>query len=82
MVLPGDPPEIFYGWDECGNCHAELDNGRHVCMSNFTIPSIEPIIISVFRNNKLCHEITVQPGDEVEFSTLENVDYEVIDGVQ
>ena len=39
MVLAGDPPEVYYGFDECGTCHAELDNGRHICMSDFTVPS-------------------------------------------
>ena len=32
MVLAEDPPEYYYGFDECGNCHAELENGRHIVM--------------------------------------------------
>lgn len=72
MVLPGDPPEVYYGIDECGNCHAELDNGRHICMSNFTVPSDGIIIMTVFRDGNIAYDnIRLQKGDEVEFVPVE-----------
>ena len=68
MVLPGDPPEVYYGIDECGNCHAELDNGRHICMSDFTVPSDGIIIMTVFRNGNIVYgDIRLKKGDEIEF---------------
>jgi len=57
--------------DECGNCHAELDNGRHICMSNFTVPSSEPIIMSIVRAGGLVAGIVLNPGDEIKFDIIE-----------
>ena len=71
MVLPGDPPEVYYGIDECGNCHAELDNGRHICMSNFTVPSTGTIIMTVSRNGKTIESIELEHGDDIEFEVIE-----------
>lgn len=72
MVIAGDPPEVYYGYDECGNCHAELDNGRHICMSDFTVPSDEIIIMTVFRNGNIVYgDIRLQKGDEIEFMPVE-----------
>jgi len=72
MVLPEDPPEVYYGFDECGNCHAELDNGRHICMSDFTVPSDGKIIMTVFRDGHTAYDnIILLKGDEIEFSPVE-----------
>ena len=72
MVLPEDPPEYYYGFNECGNCHAELDNGRHICMADFTVPSDEIIIMTVFRYGNIVYgDIRLQKGDEVEFMPVE-----------
>ena len=38
MVVPEDPEEVYYGRDECGTCHAKLDNGKHLCMVDFVVP--------------------------------------------
>ena len=72
MVLPGDPPEVNYGIDECGSCHAELDNGRHICMSNFTVPSDGKIKMTVYRGGKIVYDyIILKKGDEIEFDPME-----------
>jgi len=73
--MAGDPPEVGYGIDECGNCHAELDNGRHICMSNFTVPSAEPIRMSICRNG-VWFAIELRPGDVIEYGWLEMSDDE------
>ena len=72
MVLPGDPPECGYGIDECGNCHAELDNGRHICMADFTVPSSESVILTVFRAGQVYKSIILNPGDTVEFNVIDD----------
>lgn len=72
MVLAGDPPEVYYGIDECGNCHAELDNGRHICMSDFTVPSEGTVLLSVFRDERVIEVIKLQKGDQIEFCPVED----------
>ena len=57
--------------DECGNCHAELDNGRHICMSNFTVPSLVPITMSIIRDGDCIDSIELLPGDEIEFNVID-----------
>lgn len=72
MVLAEDPPEYYYGIDECGNCHAKLDNGRHICMSDFTVPSDGKIIMTVYRDENIAYDnIILQKGDEIEFMPIE-----------
>lgn len=72
MVLAGDPPEYYYGINECGNCHAGLDNGRHICMADFTVPSDGIIIMTVYRDGNIVYDnIKLQKGDQVEFMPTE-----------
>jgi len=72
MVLAEDPPEVNYGINECGNCHAELDNGRHICMSDFTVPSDGKIIMTVSRDGHTAYDnIILLKGDEIDFSPVE-----------
>ena len=72
MVIAEDPPEYYYGFDECGSCHAELDNGRHICMSDFTVPSDGIIIMTVYRAGNIVYsDIRLQKGDEIEFMPVE-----------
>jgi len=73
MILAGDPPEVNYGIDECGSCHAELDNGRHICMSDFTVPSDGITIMTVFRDGNIAYDnIRLKKGDEIEFMPAED----------
>ena len=74
MVVPDDHPEFYYGYDECGNCHAKLDKGRHLCMSDFTVPSSEPIMMSIIRDEELINSIVLHPGDEIEFNVIDDED--------
>lgn len=71
MVLAGDPPEFNYGFDECGNCHAELDNGRHICMSDFTVPSDGRVRMTVTRRGDTVYDIILKKGDEIDFMPVE-----------
>ena len=49
MVLPGDPPEVGYGWDECGYCHQELKDGKnldgseHICLIEVCPKCLSPL---------------------------------------
>ncbi|MCK5012774.1 MAG: hypothetical protein KAS66_03060 [Candidatus Omnitrophica bacterium] len=72
MVLAGDPPEVNYGFDECGNCHAELDNGQHICMADFTVPSDGYVRMTVTRRGATVHNIILKKGDEIEFMPVED----------
>lgn len=73
MAIAGDPPEVYYGFDECGNCHAELDNGRHICMADFTVPSDGKVIMTVYRYGNIVYgDIRLQKGDEIEFMPAED----------
>ena len=74
MGLPGAPSKVFLRPDECSNCHAELDNGRHVCMSDFTVPSSEPIMMAVNRKDGSHHYVRLKPGDEIEFNVIDDED--------
>ena len=71
MVLDGDPPEVNYGIDECGTCHAELDNGRHICMSDFTVPSDGRVRMTVTRHGDTVYDIILKKGDEIEFMPMD-----------
>ena len=75
MVLPEDPEEVYYGIDVCGTCHANLDNGKHICMADFVSP--ENVLMSVFRGNRCIGEIELHEGDVVEYET-HDIDEEVI----
>lgn len=72
MVLDGDPPEYNYGIDECGSCHAELDNGRHICMVDFTVPSDGYVRMTVTRRGDTVYDIILKKGDEIEFMPMED----------
>jgi hypothetical protein len=72
MVLPEDPEEVYYGIDECGTCHAKLDNGKHLCMVDFVSP--ERVLMSVFRESRFVGGIELLEGDRVEFESFDNED--------
>jgi hypothetical protein len=70
MVLPEDPEEVYYGIDECGTCHAKLDNGKHICMVDFVSP--ENVLMSVFRDGRCIGETELYKGDVVEYESSDD----------
>jgi len=73
MVLAGDPPEYNTSkklYNICSNCFAETDNGRHVCMSDFIVPSTGQIYMITYRGGKVHDMVILEHGDKIVFEPV------------